>query len=495
MVNDFEGDIIRILSVFNPWWETRKIPYVEEFKRLDFRFLKSRVPEKEIISIIGARQVGKTTLMEQLIELLIKQISPNRILMIYGDNTELNTLSKNVIKDCFDIYERFILKEEITRIQKSVYVFIDEVQKIDNWFNIVKDYYNINKNIKFIVSGSSSVKILEESAKAFVGRAETQIVVPFKFLELIRFHNFRNKRVADDVIFLENISEIRDGLKKLMETRKVTKRHIFNFFKLFDKEYKQTLIFEKTVKKLLDDYFIKGGYPAIIKEPNLRRCINILTTNIRDVINTDIKNVHKIRESYTMEKLLVLLSKDTSENINIANISSILEMDIKTISQYIEYLGEAFIISTAENYRYSKVNRLKKKIKKIYLNDIGLRNVINNTFDESILLNQREMGKIAETIVHNHCIRLKFKISPQTNPKLFYWRDDEGEIDIIFEHKNKPIPIEVKYKNKIGGDDLKTIRKFIQNYKSGFGLCITKDTFGIDDKILMLPIWLFLLVC
>jgi len=497
MVESNEIEIIRVLSILNPWWEIRSIPDVERFRRLDFNFLQRRVSDREIISIVGARQVGKTTLMEQLIDFLLSQNKNTyqRILMIYGNNTELNTISENIIKESIDVYEKYVLKEEISKSTKRVYVFIDEVQHIKNWFNIVKDYYNINKNIKFIVSGSSSVKILKDSIKAFVGRAESQIVVPFKFLELLRFNNFQKKRESDNLMFCSDIPEIRDGLRKLIESKRVTKKQLNNFFFILEDKFKQMIIFEKTIKTLLNTYFVKGGYPAVIKEKNQRRCVDTLSSIIRDVINTDIKDTHQIRENYIMEKLLVLLSKSTSDNVNVAKLSSALESNAKTITEYIGYLEDAFIISTSENYRYSQTKRIRKKIKKIYLNDIGLRNVVNNTFIDSILLDPVEMGKIVETVVHNHCLRLKFKISSQHKSELFYWRDEQGEVDIVLEHNGKPIPIEVKYKNKIDENELKNIKRFIKKYGSGFGICVTKDTFELNGNILMIPTWLFLLIC
>lgn len=488
-----EADLIRVLTTFNPWWTTGKITDVEKFKRLDFKILSQKINTKGTIALVGARQVGKTTLMEQLIDhLLTNQIDRFRIIMIRANNTELNTISDSIIKDCITVYEKYVLKEEISRTEKMTYVFIDEIQQIDKWYDIVRDYYDINKNIKFIVSGSSSAKIIKDSTKALVGRAETQVIVPFKFLEFLRFEDFRIEK--NDDYLREGLVEIRSELQKLMET-KVTKRKLKQFFEKLEIKYKRLIVYEVQIKRSLDTYFVKGGYPAVIKETNLRRGIDILSTNIRDVVNTDIVGLYGIRKTVAMDKLLVLLSKDSSDNFNLAKISGDIEQDIKTLSEYVRYLEDTFIISISENYSFSKSNRIRKKIKKVFFNDIGLRNVINNTFVDTALSDSNEIGKIAETVVHDHCIRLKFKISTQLRPELFYWRDEKGEIDIIFEHRGRPIPIEVKYRNKIDSEDLKSTKEFVQKYKSGFGICISKDTFELNDTILVIPAWFFLILC
>ncbi len=495
MANDKESDMVKVLSSFNPWWETHGIPYVEKFRRLDFEHLLRRLPSNEAISIVGARQVGKTTLMEQLIEKLLEQKIYTRILMIRGNNLELNTISKTIIKDCIDTYEKFILKEEITKTSEKVYIFIDEIQKIEKWFDIIRDYININRNIKFIVSGSSSVKIQKEIVHALVGRYQSQIVVPFKFLEVVRYNNFRNGKEDDNNHLLSMCYELRQKLRLLLESKEVTPQLVKEFFDLLEARYNELLVNEKSIKALLDLYFIKGGYPAVIKQPEFRICMETLATNIRDIINTDISTEYKIRDSFSMEKLLGLLSKDTAETVNVANISSILEKQSKTIFEYIKYLEDALLISTSENYNLGRVSRIRKKIKKIYMNDSGMRNVLNNTFSENVLAVPTEMGKIAETVVYNHCIRLKFKLVNQFKPAMFYWKDQGGEIDIILDNENRPLPIEVKYSNNIDEREFKTMKRFINEYNSGFGIFVTKDTFGIHENIIMIPIWLFLLIC
>ena len=66
-----EADLIRVLTTFNPWWTTGKITDVEKFRRLDFKILSQKITTRGAIALVGARQVGKTTLMEQLINHLL----------------------------------------------------------------------------------------------------------------------------------------------------------------------------------------------------------------------------------------------------------------------------------------------------------------------------------------------------------------------------------------------------------------------------------------
>ena len=86
--DSIEQDLIRVLSTFNPWWTTGKITDVEGFRRLDFKILSHKINTRGAIALVGARQVGKTTLMEQLINyLLINKVNPLEIIMIRANNT------------------------------------------------------------------------------------------------------------------------------------------------------------------------------------------------------------------------------------------------------------------------------------------------------------------------------------------------------------------------------------------------------------------------
>lgn len=105
---------------------------------------------------------------------------------------------------------------------------------------------------------------------------------------------------------------------------------------------------------------------------------------------------------------------------------------------------------------------------------IGLRNVLVNKLSDDFFADNKDVGKVAETLTHDHCKRLKFCLELAPNPELFYWKDDKGnEVDLIAEIKNIPIPIEIKYKNNISSANLNGIKAFISQKKCSFGFVIT----------------------
>jgi len=163
------------------------------------------------------------------------------------------------------------------------------------------------------------------------------------------------------------------------------------------------------------------------------------------------------------------------------------------VREYLDYLESVFLISRAQFYSKSRAKRIRKQ-DKIYLNNVGLRNVLVNRLNEQLFTDEKELGKIAEILVHDHAKRL-FCLECR-NPDIFYWKNKNGkEVDVIAEVKNKPIPIEVKYKNTISLDDLKGINSFISQKKSSFGFVITKDRIDKKENLIFIPLWMFLLLC
>ena len=195
-----------------------------------------------------------------------------------------------------------------------------------------------------------------------------------------------------------------------------------------------------------------------------------------------------------MEAILVYLARNTSSMLNMETIARDLEENSAIIKEYIGFLRDTFIVSVSDNFRHGKSKRVKKKVKKFYINDVGLRNVINNSFAESVVQDGNELGKLVETIVFNHCLRLKFNLTSKDRPDMFYWRENGNEIDIILACMEHVLPIEVKYRNRIDKPDVKAIREFVENGRAPFGIVVTVDKLEKDGKLIYVPLWLFLLM-
>ena len=110
---------------------------------------------------------------------------------------------------------------------------------------------------------------------------------------------------------------------------------------------------------------------------------------------------------------------------------------------------------------------------------------------------ESEIGKMAETVVVDHCRRLRYRLHPRSEFEVSYWRNKSTEVDVVLDLGNLVIPIEVKYRESIGrGKDRKGLRCFLEeNEGTDFGIIVSKDELSLEENILAIPLWLFLLIC
>ncbi|MEK6845875.1 MAG: AAA family ATPase, partial [Nanoarchaeota archaeon] len=165
------------LILFNPWWKTKTVPteLTKEYQRKLFKTLIDTLKNKQICAVYGLRRVGKSTLIFQLIQhLLTNKVPPEKILYFSFDQ------KVHELKELFSAYTE--LHQQELRNGKF-YFFLDEIQKLDNWENSIKIYYDLYPNIKFFISGSSHLGLKKKGAESLAGRIEFLVLDPLSFKE------------------------------------------------------------------------------------------------------------------------------------------------------------------------------------------------------------------------------------------------------------------------------------------------------------------------
>ena len=113
------------------------------------------------------------------------------------------------------------------------------------------------------------------------------------------------------------------------------------------------------------------------------------------------------------------------------------------------------------------------------------------------IFSPRELGRCAEAVVHDRIKRQAFCLEPTREPCTYYWRDRTGnEVDIIVRMRGKMMPFDVRFRETIDKSDLRALNVFlVDNPECKFGVLLTKRRLGVDDNVLMIQLWLFLLTC
>lgn len=320
------------LSEYNEWWTTKKLPdrLIKPFRRGAYFGVSKNIERKQIISVTGLRRVGKTTLLYQLIDqLIVQKVEPKNILYFSFDEHAGAKPS-----EVLDIYANEILNKPLNSLNKRVYVFFDEIQKAKNWENQLKKYYDLNYNLKFIISGSASLKIRQRTEETLAGRVIEEKMQTLSFPEFL-------------------------GMK--------------------DIKIQNLRLQASEIKPAFYEYLKKGGFPEFVQE----RDEEFIKTQVRNVlvdriVYQDIPEVFKIREPARMMALVKIISGSPGMIIDYENLGSDLGVTRQTASNMLEYLSETFLVRTL--YNFSK-NRLtsEKKLKRCYISDMSLVGLYGGT--------------------------------------------------------------------------------------------------------------------
>lgn len=387
-------------------------------KRDIFDGIYKHLGKKEITIITGARQVGKTTILLYLKDKLIKMKVPESSIKIF--NLDLFSDLEN-IKNQTDFVK--YLKEELKN-EKFLYVFIDEVQRLENPGIFLKGIYDLNLPVKFVVTGSSSLEIKSKMSEALTGRKKVFYVWPFSFKEYVRVKEPTLSKLLKD----KGISQI-------------NKNKILGYFY---------------------DYAIFGGYPRVALSESNEEKIQILSEIYTSYIEKDIIGYLSVKEPLKYSKLVAILADQVGSGTNFSSISNMLGINIRTLERYIYALETTFIIKAVQPFFTNKQKEIVK-MPKIYFIDIGLRNFALRNFNN--FLARKDKGNLLENYVFNALMR---------NNNLFvnYWRTkDKNEVDfIVKDFYGNTVPFEVKASEIKRPTVFKNLRIFLEKYhiKKGY---------------------------
>ncbi len=438
-----------IIIRYNPWWHTGKISEEKTGIRRS-RYLNqilSFMDSPEIIKIVGVRRSGKTTLIFQLIDFLLKKgVDPKNICYVQMDDEEFSFYDKNkLIKQVIDEYQEICEKN----IEKDrIYFLFDEIQYIDTWPGWLKTYYDNFKNVKFIVSGSSSTLIDKDSVEKLSGRQIDFMIQTLSFREFLEFNNIEIK--FQNGLFDVSLEDIEKNIEFAAE--------------------------KNELRVLLKRYLETGGFPNVVFLEDEKRRI-ILKQYFRDIVYRDIIRVFKIRDAELLENFGVYMFKHIGKKFSFTSLSKVLGVSTDTIIEYFSMFLKTFLYYEV-NYYSTALKSTIRKAKKIYCADIGLRNAI---------ITERDEGEAVENVVFRHLIL--------SYDKIYYW-DNKYECDFIVKTYENIMPIEVKY-----SDDPKRINgllEFMENFGVKRGIVVTKDILKkekfSDCEVLFIPLRIFLLL-
>ena len=440
-----------------------------DIQRKAVRFLK----EKEILTLLGLRQTGKSTLSFQLISRLLKEgIKPENIFYFTFDDLSLRQELSASFDGFLKMLERF-LGEELQPRKELLYIFIDEVQKLPGFVECIKTLYDLNLPVKWVITGSSSLELKVQIKESLAGRVLSLSVLPFSEIEIFKGHGYEPPDKRNLWSFI---------LGKTEPDKKTLKK------------YQAALMPQKQrIQKFFDECMIFGGLPAVALTKNIEKK-QILLKNYRDTyLEQDIRNLVKEDKLWVYQKVMELLATRVGDLLNYSNIATQLEVTVDTVKRYSMLLEKTFIIKNLTTYSKNIRNEILKT-PKVYFTDLGIRNSLIGLNSVSQLERLNQYGMVFENAI---VARLTAMLpSAGYEGRLHYWRTKtKEEVDIVVYTPERLLPIEVKSDKKIQSRHLKGLRSFLQKENESIGVLVGRfedvDILEEDKiKIYMLPYWM-----
>ena len=451
-------NLLDALRSRNEWWGTGKVPeaLLKETRRAEFENLVGLLQDERIVSIIGPRRCGKTTLMYQLIDRLLRDTDSKNILFYSMDDPSLAPYRQDLPENIFKTYYAEVLGKGIR--DEKVFCFIDEVHFYKDWELWLKRYQDMSYPVKFIISSSSSAHLSNSSRESLVGRILEVLVLPLSFPGYL------------------NLLGEKDALKHYEELT------------LQSADPSRRFHLEKYAEKmsiLYSRYLLRGGFPETLKVEDIRLWQERLISDVlRKAIYRDIVELHEIRTPSKLEDLFVHLAYNTSQAFSYNSLSNNLGIGVEAAINYTSYLKEAHLIGELKLHTTSSEKRLRAN-RRYFLTDTGLLNAVTGTRE----LTGTNMGLLVESSIQQG-LNVYAK---KNNAEIYYWREKQ-EVDVILKKGKTLMPIEVKYTDNIKSADLKRITKYMQENGIKTGYVATKNLLEErtipGGQIILMPAWM-----
>lgn len=474
-----------ILTRQNPWWgKGRGGPWssgIPEYVRADLDAIADRLGDRQIDALIGARQIGKTTMLLQLAARLAKAGDPMRIMYASLDESPF-TAGPEYVHHALEWYIREIVRDPLDGIGGRIYIMLDEVQEVDGWQSILKRWVDLRYNVKFIVSGSSSIGILSGTSESLVGRMMYHEVMPLSFPEYASLKGLGRAAQAG--------ADMRSALARALAGGDAGAIHA-----AAKSAHADLAGYSDAFRAHLSEYMVYGGRPGVAVEENLGVKRRMLDAHIQFSVYKDVVRIGGVKSPALIDTLLSMLAWKSPQMINVSRLARDLGVSKEATRHYLHLLRAAYLVQEAQLYSENPGVRARAN-NKVYIGDPGTRTAALRSLGNDVL-SGAEAGRVAETAVCDHAMRLARSYDKVAGRETFYWRNSRGdEVAAVVRIGGKALPVESKYRKRARESDLRGIRRFAEKFGTRVGLVVSDEKIGIDgDGIVTIPLWLYLLMC
>lgn len=391
-------EIRDLLVDLNPWWQGdyRLEGYRERELRAE---VAPFMDQPQILALTGLRRVGKTTLLRKLAEDALEDVEATRVLYFSFDEHRSGD-----VRDVLGTYEDMTGHD---LRDGEFLVLLDEIQKLDGWQDQLKTLYDVHKGrVKFVVSGSESLFIRAGSRETLAGRLFEFQLRPLSFREYLRFVDVDPEPVG---------------------------------------------LHERELSRHFDRFVRTQGFPELVGVDDRAVARKYLQESLVDrIVFRDLPTLTGIQHIEVLESVLNILMDEPGQIVNISDLAGELDVNRKTLSNYLTYLEQAFLLRKLYNFSRGR-RKVERKLRRFYPTILSA-DLVHRDDDPS------RSRAFEATVVH------------QLDAG-FFWRDPyRHEVDIVL-GEDAPVPVEVKW----GRVDTDGLERFMEVFGVGRGIVVTRD--------------------
>ena len=356
-------------------------------KRTAEEALESILRGDKIGIILGARQVGKTTLVEHVLA---------------GRNALFLNFDVDVDKQRFLAAAALSPADGLKSLGNPDVLVVDEAQRSPEAARIVKGWHDSHLPVKILLLGSSSLNLLDQTAESLTGRNDKLRLPPLTFEETLRGQDWYSDAYTPAVLLEQLAAPLRASLL-------------------------QALAF--------------GAYPEVVLAEDKPRLLRLLSS---DYLWKDILQTGLVKSPDLIKRLLTLLAHQVGNEVSTHELATQLQMARPTVERYLDLLEQTYVIFRLPSFSTNPRKEIARS-KKVFFWDTGIRNALLNAFSTEEL--RPDIGALWENWVIAEAA--KHNLLRGGAGELFFWRSRaQSEVDLVVKTGGRLRAFEIKWRSK-----------------------------------------------
>ncbi len=429
------------LAEQNPWHLSGEVPetWAPEVERPIAKFLWRRLEINEprrFQLVLGPRRVGKSTSLYQSVRRLMEsRVSKTRIWWLRLDHPLLMQLDLGTLL-------RVIVSQSGATEKNPAFVFLDELTYARDWDLWLKTFFDERWPVSLAGSSSSTAAIRKRKLESGVGRWEEQYLAPYLFAEYLDLIKQAIEVPVCDrtAMTIEACIDAKLDISKLEEHRR--------------------------------RFLLTGGFPELLianrgqtlseGDALLQSQRTLRSDAVERAVYKDIPQAFGVENPMMLERLLYTLAGQFTGILSPTTICQTLDgLSQPTFDRYVSYLERSFLVFTLANYSGNEASK-QRRGRKLYFVDGAVRNA---SLQRGLapLNDAPELGLLMENLAAGHLHAL----SQQSQIRVYYWRDGENEVDLIYDHPEHPLAFEIGSSPNHHRDGLRALIERFPRFKGG----------------------------